>query len=303
MHPGLRIAVVERQPADVLANPPSDGREIALTHRSVRLLQEMGACQHLDPAIIAPLRAARVLNGRSPFALSFDPAGGAQDWLGQLVPNHQLRRALYRTAFEAGDGPAGLELVAGVAVDRVRTGPAAARVTLADGRELRSRLLVAADSRFSKVREQLGITASINRLGRSMMVCRVAHDRDHGGVATEWFDHGQTIALLPLPGARAIRLRSPGSWSAWASPTSRPVPHGGSLVANSSVSRWLALWLANHNFCFSTSPPPVSIRRRPRPSRPSRSSRPSRASRLVRGCDGARARAAGGGPRLRFKLR
>ncbi len=197
---GLRIAVVERQPADVLANPPSDGREIALTHRAVRLLQEMGAWQHLDPAMIAPLRAARVLNGRSPFALSFDPAGGAQDWLGQLVPNHQLRRALYRTAFEAGDGPAGLELVAGVAVDRVRTGPAAARVTLADGRELRSRLLVAADSRFSKVREQLGITASINRLGRSMMVCRVAHDRDHGGVATEWFDHGQTIALLPLPG-------------------------------------------------------------------------------------------------------
>lgn len=40
---GLRIAVVERQPADVLANPPSDGREIALTHRAVRLLQEMGA--------------------------------------------------------------------------------------------------------------------------------------------------------------------------------------------------------------------------------------------------------------------
>jgi len=32
------------------------------------------------------------------------------------------------------------------------------------------------------------------------MVCRVAHERDHGGIATEWFGYGQTIAMLPLNG-------------------------------------------------------------------------------------------------------
>jgi 2-polyprenyl-6-methoxyphenol hydroxylase-like FAD-dependent oxidoreductase len=37
--------------------------------------------------------------------------------------------------------------------------------------------------------------------GRTMIVARVAHDAPHGGVATEWFGHGQTIAMLPLNGA------------------------------------------------------------------------------------------------------
>ncbi len=46
---GLRIAVVERQPAGLLASPPVDGREIALTHRSVATLTRLGAWVHLGP--------------------------------------------------------------------------------------------------------------------------------------------------------------------------------------------------------------------------------------------------------------
>lgn len=193
---GLSVAVVERQPLAQLADPDSDGREIALTHRSVGVLQALGAWAHLDAADIAPLRAARVLNGGSPFALSIDPGGAPGDPLGQLVPNHRIRRALFRAA----ERQPGLALLAGTTVTAVRTDRARATVILADGRMLRARLLVAADSRLSAVRERLGIAAEINRLGRSMMVCRVTHPRDHRGIATEWFDHGQTIAMLPLNG-------------------------------------------------------------------------------------------------------
>ncbi len=193
---GLRLAVVERQPIEAIVDPGSDGREIALTHRSVDLLQRLGAWDHLDSADIAPLREARVLNGQSPFALSFDAAGAGDDRLGRLVPNYRLRRALFRAI----EGQAGLDLLAGIGVDAVRTSRAGAVVALSDGRELGTRLLVAADSRFSAVRDQLGIAAEVNRLGRSMMVCRVAHEGDHEEIATEWFDHGQTIAMLPLNG-------------------------------------------------------------------------------------------------------
>ena len=63
---------------------------------------------------------------------------------------------------------------------------------------IRARLIVAADSRFSGVRDQLGVGVEMNRLGRSMMVCRMRHDQAHGHVATEWFDHRQTVALLPV---------------------------------------------------------------------------------------------------------
>jgi hypothetical protein len=76
-------------------------------------------------------------------------------------------------------------------------------VVLADGRRLAAPLLVGADSRFSFVREQLGIPAQINRTGRSMLCCRVHHEADHDSIATEWFDHGETKAILPLNGRMA----------------------------------------------------------------------------------------------------
>lgn len=192
---GLRIALVERQPLETLADPAPDGREIALTHRSASILTSMGVWSRFNDDDVAPLREARVLNGPSPFALSF-ASGQAADRLGNLVPNHRIRQALFQSV----QGQEGLTLLAGTGITTVRTGTEAATVTLEDGRTLSARLLVAADSRFSKIRDQLGIAAQIKRLGKSMLVCRVAHEGEHGGVATEWFGYGQTMAMLPLNG-------------------------------------------------------------------------------------------------------
>ncbi len=193
---GLDIVIIERQPLEALADPAFDGREIALTHRSAGIMAALGAWDRIDPAEIAPLRKAVVLNGGSPFALSFGGEGEGQDRLGHLVPNHLIRRSLFQSVA----GQEGLSLITGQAVTEVRADRDQGLVRLADGRCLTGRLLVGADSRFSDVRGRLGIGAEINRLGRSMMVCRVEHDGDHGGVATEWFEHGHTMAMLPLNG-------------------------------------------------------------------------------------------------------
>jgi len=193
---GLRVAVIERQPAAVLAAPPVDGREIALTLRSVRELQALGAWERIPAEGIAPLREARVLNGGSPFALAFGTGASGEEQLGHLVSNHLIRRALFEVVAALPD----VEILAGRAVSTLRNDNRGVDIALDDGTRLKARLLVGADSRFSWVREQLGIGAEVNRLGRSMLVCRVEHDLDHEGVATEWFDHGQTIAMLPLKG-------------------------------------------------------------------------------------------------------
>lgn len=196
---GLRIALVERQGPEALAQPARDGRDIALTHRSVRHLEALGAWQRIDADQIAPLRAARVWNGRSRFALRFATDSAADDPIGHLVSNHDIRRALHAAVAQQ----PGLALFAGRGVESVAVAGERAWVTLDDGGTLEAGLLVAADSRFSTVREKLGIAAEINRLGRSMLVCRVAHGRDHHGVATEWFDYHQTLAMLPLNGRSA----------------------------------------------------------------------------------------------------
>ncbi|WP_232328711.1 5-demethoxyubiquinol-8 5-hydroxylase UbiM [Sphingomonas horti] len=198
---GFDIALIERQPREALADPAYDGREIALTHRSIRILQMLGAWARIPD--MHPLASAQVLNGGSPLALGFAPRERDDRPLGMLVSNHLIRRALWDAA---ADQP-GLSVLAGRQVLGASAGPQGCAVALDGGDRLTGRLLVAADSRFSATRDQLGIGAAMHRLGKAMLVCRVAHEAPHGDTATEWFEHGHTIALLPLgPGQSSAVL-------------------------------------------------------------------------------------------------
>lgn len=187
-----RVTLIEPQPQAVLVDPPADGREIALTLRSAAILHGYGVWSQIPADEIYPLREARVRNGSSPFALAIGPE--RSDALGHMVSNHLIRRALYAAV---ADQP-NVELRCGRKVVAASTDRRRAAVTLDDGTTLTGDLLIAADSRFSDTRALLGIDATVTRFGHTMMVARIAHAADHRGAATEWFDHGRTIALLPL---------------------------------------------------------------------------------------------------------
>uniref|UniRef100_UPI0035CB5A76 5-demethoxyubiquinol-8 5-hydroxylase UbiM n=1 Tax=uncultured Sphingomonas sp. TaxID=158754 RepID=UPI0035CB5A76 len=189
---GLSIALIERQSEATLRDPADDGREIALTHRSIRSLRQLGAWSRIPPAEVSPLRGARVLNEGAQRGLRFD-AGYSHRDLGVLVPNHAIRRAL----FDSVAGQPDVTFVTG-ALASVETGTSEIAVVLQDGRRIAGRLLVAADSRLSAARAMLGIGSDVHHLQRAMLVCRVRHPGDHDGIATEWFDRRHTIAMLPL---------------------------------------------------------------------------------------------------------
>jgi ubiquinone biosynthesis UbiH/UbiF/VisC/COQ6 family hydroxylase len=193
---GLAIALVERLPATALAAPEFDGREIALTHFAVDVLRGLGAWGRIPAAMIAPLCEARVLNGAGAHALCLSPGRECGERLGHLVPNHQIRRALY----EAAQARPNIRLFADSTATGFTTGEAQATLSLACGTRLTARLIVAADTRFSEMRRRAGIGAAMRDFGASMLLCRMAHETPHREVATEWFGYGQTIAMLPLNG-------------------------------------------------------------------------------------------------------
>ncbi|AOH37303.1 5-demethoxyubiquinol-8 5-hydroxylase UbiM [Luteimonas sp. JM171] len=204
---GLSVAVVEKQPLEAISAPPFDGREIALTHASRAILQALGLWERFDPADVSDLRNAQVSDGESPHPLRISAADGRSRQLGWLVPNHVIRREAFATV-QAQDG---LELVTGCGVRAVAERRGGIEAELEDGRVIRARLLVAADSRFSQVRRMLGIGASIRDHGKRMMVCRFEHTLPHHHLAWEWFDYGHTLALLPLNGnvSSAVLTLSP----------------------------------------------------------------------------------------------
>ncbi len=191
--PGLRLGIVERQPEPVLAAPGYDGREIALTHFSVRVLEQLGIWPRLAESA-APLRDACVWNGPSRYAMRLDHADSGREQLGFLVSNHLIRRA----AYEVARGIEGLDWRLGVQVKGIHCDREGARLQLSDGTELGARLVVAADSRFSETRRAMGIPAAMHDFGKTMVLCRMSHELEHGETAREWFDYGQTVALLPL---------------------------------------------------------------------------------------------------------
>lgn len=193
---GLRIAIVEKQTEETLADPAFDGREIALTHHSRAVMERVGAWRDLPDDAVSPLSRAKVLNGRGPMGLSFTPETGKAGPLGFLIPNHLIRRSLFGQ-FRA-QKPA--DLIAGTTLEKLEIGADQAELHLADGRTITARLAIAADTRFSATRKSQGIGAVTHDFKRSMMVCRMAHEADHAETATEWFAYGQTVALLPVNG-------------------------------------------------------------------------------------------------------
>lgn len=192
---GLRVSVLERAEQRNWEEPGFDGREIALTHHSVRILQDAGAWDFIPPVAICPLKEARIETGSFRHPLRFDTQGHGVEALGWLVSNSLIRRAL----FAAASVQDGITLLPRTEVSTIRQGQDYAAVHHSGG-QLHARLVVAADGRFSPTRRRAGIGAIVHDFGRTMLVCRMAHESHHHNVALQWFDEGQTIALLPVNG-------------------------------------------------------------------------------------------------------
>jgi ubiquinone biosynthesis UbiH/UbiF/VisC/COQ6 family hydroxylase len=192
----LDILLVEKSSLESLRDPIPDGREIALTHLSVNLLQELDAWHRIPTEFIAPIKHARVLNGESDYTLNFDNDRASVEALGFLVPNYLIRKAL----FEAVEPLDNVTLMTDVAVSDIHTDARGASVTLSSGEQLKASLLVAADSRFSEMRRKIGIPADMHDFSRTAIVCRMQHEKPHHNTALECFHYGRTLAVLPMNG-------------------------------------------------------------------------------------------------------
>ena len=195
---GLNITLIERSPLEVLQNPPYDGREIALTHLSREIMQRLGMWDLIPKDEIYPLRDAKVLIGHPDSQLHFpqptEARGEPADCLGYLISNHNIRKAAYEVVSKLDN----VKILTGTNVKEVKTSDDGAQVILESGEVLTGRLLLAADSRFSQPRRQLGISSDMHDYSRTMFVCRMKHTLSNLHTAYECFHYGRTIALLPL---------------------------------------------------------------------------------------------------------
>ena len=191
---GLKIGLIDQQGEELLAAPPPDGRDIALTHRSIQILKNIGAWSNIAVEDIAAIKRACVKNADQSYVLNFDHDRTGRTALGYLVSNQIIRRTLYQAAKTREN----VEFVTGATAMDLKLGPSIATVSLSSGEVLEAPLVVAADSRFSEMRRKAGIGAEMRDFGHVCIVCRMKHEKPHGGTAYEWFDTDKTLAVLPL---------------------------------------------------------------------------------------------------------
>ena len=200
---GLKSIVIDALPEAARTQEDFDGRGYALALSSVRMLDNLGLWERLEPNA-QPMREIKVTDGRVGDAqvflgLHFDSAEIEEGPMGQMVEDRYLRRAL----LEAMEANPLVEQRAGETVIAQETGPGGISVTLASGETLRARLLVGADGRRSGTAARAGIRRTGWGYGQTALVCAIAHEKPHHGVAHQFFMPPGPLAILPLPGNRS----------------------------------------------------------------------------------------------------
>ena len=190
----LNVTLLEKSPESTLNDPPYDGREIALTHFSRRLLDNLGMWELFGEDGVSLIKDAKVLNGNSSYALSFTHEEAGEENLGYLVSNRDIRKAAYRSIA----GYDNIQILNEKEVSALGTDDQKGWVTLSDGERLEAPLIVAADSRFSTTRRMMGIATPMLDFGRTCIVCTMSCELPHDDTAYEYFHFGRTLAVLPM---------------------------------------------------------------------------------------------------------
>ena len=189
----IKVAIIDKLPREVIANPKIDGREIALTHHSVKILKKLKVWRYISNKSISVIKEARVLDGDSKYFLNFDHQEIQKDCLGYLIPNHIIRKNLYKRLKNFPN----ITFINKTECLSVNINSQFASITLSNGKKIKTSLVVAADSRFSKMRSKMGISAFTRDFNKNMIVCRMKHEKPHKNIAYEFFRYNQTQATLP----------------------------------------------------------------------------------------------------------
>lgn len=192
---GLSVAVVESQDPARMQKENFDGRTTAIAHAPQQLFQAIGVWEKLteDAGAITDIR---IVDGDSPLFLHYDHHEVGDAPMGYIVENYRLRKALY----EAAEAEERITLYAPARYKEVTFGAQWAEITLESGEVLKGKLVIAADGKRSALRERVGIKVLHWAYAQMGIVCVVAHEKHHNGVAVEHFMSAGPFAILPMAG-------------------------------------------------------------------------------------------------------
>ena len=196
---GFGVTLVDPVPQSIRGAGDFDGRGYALSIASMRILKALGVWYAIgtsQPILEIKVTDGRAGEGPSPLMLAFDHAEIEEGPMGHMVEDRHLRPALLAAC---SGGVTQIE-------DRIatfETGETGVTATLASGKTITARVLIGGDGKTSGVAKQAGIKRTGWGYDQSSLVCAVAHEKPHNGVAHQFFMPAGPLAILPLTDNRS----------------------------------------------------------------------------------------------------
>ncbi|NNM50876.1 MAG: 2-octaprenyl-6-methoxyphenyl hydroxylase [Pseudomonadales bacterium] len=202
-HTNLRIVVLESvAPGSVEQGfqPSFDGRSTALSRTTARAFEDLLLWPQIA-AYSAPIRHILVSErGRlGRFRLHAEEEG--VEAFGFVMENSGLGHVLHKVVAATPS----ITLKAPVTVTHTQTVATRTDLFLSDGKQLRTRLLVAADGAESRLREAMLIGTDRYDYGQTALVCNVQVSQPQHDTAWERFAGEEILAMLPrVDGSKAL---------------------------------------------------------------------------------------------------
>ncbi|MFP5505457.1 MAG: UbiH/UbiF/VisC/COQ6 family ubiquinone biosynthesis hydroxylase [Gammaproteobacteria bacterium] len=197
---GFRVAVVEAREAQRVWPAGSvDLRVFAITRASERIFRAIGCWDAIERGGVSPFRDMRVWDAGGAGEIHFDCADLGEPTLGYIVEQRVIQAAL-NARMEALPT---LTRLCPAELGAFEPEADAMRITLADGRMLRTRLLVGADGAASRVRGMAGIAIEARDYRQEAVVAVVTTELPHQETAWQRFLPTGPLAFLPLRDGRS----------------------------------------------------------------------------------------------------
>ena len=195
-HSGLNILIVDGGPLSI---KPFDGaaafepRVSALSAASQRILERLDVWPGIAARRASAYCDMQVWDGSGTGSVHFSAASVHAESLGHIVENRVVQDALLERLHDSNLG-----LLGNARLEQLRRSGDGWLLKLADGRELRSSLLVAADGANSAVRRLAGCATREWDYLHHAIVTSVRCARPHQATAWQRFTDDGPLAFLPL---------------------------------------------------------------------------------------------------------
>lgn len=196
---GFSVALVDRKSPLSQENHRDvwDSRIYAISPGNADWLSNLGVWQRMDAERVTPIDAMQIWGDANAEPLSFNAEDAFANNLGYILENTALQQAIW-DELQTLD----VDVLMGAEAVAVDLNEQEAILKLADGTQLKAKLMLAADGGNSWLREQAGLSQKKTVYEHVGVVANFEVELSHQNIARQWFVDDGILAWLPLAGNR-----------------------------------------------------------------------------------------------------